>query len=116
MSTIEVTLENLEDTIRKSGIVLLDFWAEWCGPCKRFSPVFEAAAKKHTDVVFGKVDTDKESAIAEAFSIRSIPTLIAFRDGRGVFAQPGMLSAAGLDELIEKLRTLDTGSVGRKVG
>ncbi|CAM3198659.1 thioredoxin [Stackebrandtia soli] len=111
MATIDLTRESFEKTIGEDGIVLVDYWASWCAPCRRFAPVFEAASEKHEDVVFGKVDTEAEPEIAQAANITSIPTLMAFRDGVLVFAQPGALPGSALDEVIEKVRGLDMDEV-----
>lgn len=112
MAVKHVTGQTFESTV-KEGIVLLDWWASWCGPCRRFAPTFEAAAERHPDIVFGKIDTEDQPGLAQTFEIRSIPTVMAFRDGVLVFSQPGMLSAPQLDDLIGKLKTLDMDEVAR---
>lgn len=112
--TIEVTAKNFDEIVSK-GIVLLDFWAAWCGPCRAFAPIFEAAAEKHPDVVFGKVDTEAEAELSEEFQIQSIPTLMVFRDGVLLAAQAGMLPAAALDEIVRKVGELDMDEVRRQV-
>jgi thioredoxin 1 len=117
MAGVPVTLtdKNIEETVNKDGIVFIDFWAEWCGPCKAFAPVFEAAAGKHADITFAKVDTDQQQELAQAFEIRSIPTIAAFRDGVLLFAQPGALPAPAFEQLIEQIRGLDMGEVKAKI-
>jgi thioredoxin 1 len=115
MSTVALTKNTFEPTITRDGIVLVDFWAGWCGPCRRFAPTFEQASKQHPDIVFAKVDTEAESGLAGALRISSIPTLMAFRDGVLVFAQPGALPPAALEQVIQAVRELDMDEVRRKV-
>ena len=107
MSTIALTTETFEDTVTKPGITLVDWWASWCGPCRMFAPVFQAASEQHPDVAFGKIDTEDQPELSAAARISSIPTLMAFRDGILVFSQPGALPAAALERLIQAVRDLD---------
>jgi len=115
MATTTLTESTFEHVLRGDGIVLVDFWASWCGPCRMFAPVFEKAATAHPDIVFGKVDTETERNLAAAAGIRSIPTLMAFRDGILVFSQPGALPAKSLDQLIAAVRDLDMDQVRAQV-
>ena len=115
MATVELTTENFEETLSGSGITLVDFWAAWCGPCRMFGPIFEKASERHGDVVFGKVDTEAQPALAGAFNISSIPTLMIARDGVVVYAEAGALPEAALEDLIGKARALDMDEVRRQV-
>ena len=115
MPTQNLTATDFESTITREGITLVDFWASWCGPCRMFAPVYEAASEKHPDIVFGKIDTEAEQQLSAAVGITSIPTLMAFRDGILVFSQPGALPAAALDQVITAVRDLDMDDVRAKV-
>ena len=115
MATVNLTADDFESTITDSDILLVDFWADWCGPCKQFGPIFGAASEQNPDITFGKIDTEDQQALAGAAGITSIPTLMAFREGVLVFAQPGALPAPALDEVITAVRGLDMDIVHAEV-
>lgn len=115
MATVEITKDTLQDTIADNGIVIIDFWAPWCGPCKSFAPTYEAVSEKHEDVVFAKVNTEDEQELAASFQIRSIPTLMIFRDQIAIFSQAGMLPESALEEVLAKTRELDMDHVRKEV-
>ena len=115
MSTVAITEETFEDTVAGPGITLVDWWASWCGPCRMFAPVFQAASEKHPDITFGKVDTEDQAGLSAAAQITSIPTLMAFRDGVLVFSQPGALPAASLEKVIQAVRELDMDEIRGKI-
>jgi thioredoxin 1 len=111
VATVELTTDNFSEVVNAPGTVLVDFWAAWCGPCRNFAPVFEQAADSHDDIVFGKVDTEAQVELAQAFNISSIPMLMAVRDGVVLYAQPGALPGPALEELIGKVRAVDMDEV-----
>jgi thioredoxin 1 len=113
--TQEITAQNFDAVVAKGGIVLLDFWASWCGPCRKFAPIFEAAAERHPDLVWGKVDTEAQSELAGAFEVRSIPTLMIFRDGIRLFSEPGLVPPQALDDLVRQVRALDMNDVRKQM-
>ena len=115
MATTTLSASTFEQTVTSDGIVFVDFWADWCGPCKMFAPVYDEASERHDDIVFGSVDTESEQELAGSLAISSIPTLMAFRDGILVFRQPGALPASAFDQLIAAVRELDMDEVRRQV-
>jgi thioredoxin 1 len=115
MATVNLTSDDFETTVLEPGIVLVDFWAEWCGPCKQFGPIFEEASNANPDITFGKIDTEDQQALAGAAGITSIPTLMAFRDGVLVFSQPGALPAPALNQVIDAVRGLDMDDVHKQI-
>ena len=115
MPTVELTKDNFEETILNNDTVFVDFWAEWCGPCKMFGPTFEAASDKHNDIVFAKVDTEAQQELAGYFQIRSIPTLMVFREKVVLFSQPGALPAPAFDDLIEQVKAVDMEDVHKSI-
>jgi thioredoxin len=115
MATVQLTKDNFEDTITGNDTVIVDFWAEWCGPCKMFAPTFEEASEEHGDIVFGKVDTEDQPELAQYFNVRSIPTLMVFRDNVVLFSQAGALPAPVLQDLIEQVKAVDMEDVHRRI-
>ncbi len=115
MAVTQLTQQNIDETINNNDIVVIDFWAPWCGPCKAFKPVFEEASERHTNITFAACNTEEQVELASSFRIQSIPTLVVFREGIGIFGQPGMLPAEALDELVEKVRALDMAEVRAEV-
>lgn len=115
MATIDITADTFEETIENNDIVIVDFWAEWCGPCKSFAPIYEEVSEKHDDIVFGKIDTEAEQELAAHFQIRSIPTLMIFREQVVLFSQPGMLNAQQLEEVIGKVKEIDMEKVHEEI-
>ena len=115
MATVELTQDNFNEVVGGDGLVLVDFWAEWCGPCKMFGPVFEKSSEQHADITFGKVDTEAQGELAQAFQISSIPTLMAVRDGVVLYSQAGALPAASLEDLIGQLRAVDMDEVKAQI-
>ena len=115
MATIEITKENFEDIVTKNSMVILDFWASWCGPCKAFGPTFEAVSEKYPDVVFGKINTEEQQELAGHFQVRSIPNVMLFRDQVVLFSQPGAMPAAGIDSVIEQANALDMAKVRAEI-
>lgn len=111
MSCVEITADNFNDIVEKNDIVFLDFWAAWCGPCRNFAPIYEAAADAHTDIVFGKIDTEAQQELAASFQIRSIPTIAVIRDNIMVFRESGALPANALNQVIDGVRALDMDAV-----
>lgn len=115
MATIELSDENFEKTLADNDIVIIDFWAAWCGPCRSFAPVFEAASERYSDIVFAKINTEAQQGLAASFHIRSIPTLMVFREGVILYAEPGALPAAALEDLIAQARSVDMGQVRAEI-
>ncbi|MET0468424.1 MAG: thioredoxin domain-containing protein [Aeromicrobium sp.] len=115
MTTINLTADTFQDTVTGEGITLVDWWAGWCGPCMQFAPVYEAASERHPDITFAKIDTEAEQELSAAVQITSIPTLMAFRDGVLLYAQPGALPAEALDQIIDQVRELDMEKVRREI-
>jgi len=115
MATVELTKDNFDQVVTGNDMVVIDFWAPWCGPCRGFAPVYEAASEKNSDIVFAKVNTEDEQELAAQFGIRSIPTLVIFREQVGIFSQPGALPASALDEIIGKAKALDMAPVHKEI-
>jgi thioredoxin 1 len=115
MATVELTKDNFDQVVTGNDMVIIDFWAPWCGPCRGFAPVYETASEKNPGIVFGKINTEDEQELAAQFGIRSIPTLVIFREQVGIFSQPGALPASALDEIIDKAKALDMAPVHKEI-